>query len=215
MAILKICKPHLPYVKSDLAETWWEAFGRHWGSELIKAFLLRYLRWSPRQSSWRSSIVCSRSAYALTCCPLSVSPSLTFHIFDISSRIISCIEMKLGGRNSGYMEIKNCQNCCVPYSRWPQQQSSWKSSNHICSRTFRLSPKLVGDIWATWRFKIAKLSCSDIEDGRHLEFFKQRLLLNFVKWSGNLMRDIERTWRPRIAKIIPFRYLRCPPLKNR
>ena len=41
-------------------------------------------------------------------CPSSVvRPALAFHIFDISSRIVSRIELKLGGRYCGYMEIQN------------------------------------------------------------------------------------------------------------
>ena len=40
-------------------------------------------------------------------CPSLVSLS-TFHIFDISFRIQSRIELKLGGRHWGYMEIENC-----------------------------------------------------------------------------------------------------------
>ena len=37
-----------------------------------------------------------------------VRPSLAFHIFDISSRTVSWIELKLSGRHCGNMEIQNC-----------------------------------------------------------------------------------------------------------
>ena len=40
-------------------------------------------------------------------CP-SVRPSLTFHVFDISSWAVSQIEVKLSGRHCGNMEIQNC-----------------------------------------------------------------------------------------------------------
>ena len=36
------------------------------------------------------------------------SPSLAFHIFNISSRTISWIEPKLSGRHCGNMESQNC-----------------------------------------------------------------------------------------------------------
>ena len=36
-------------------------------------------------------------------------PSLAFHIFDISSRTISWIELKLSGRHCGNMEIQNAK----------------------------------------------------------------------------------------------------------
>ena len=56
--------------------------------------------------------LCCRSAYAMACCPLSVrlsfSQSLALHIFDVSSRTISWIELKLSGRHCGNMEIQNC-----------------------------------------------------------------------------------------------------------
>ena len=58
--------------------------------------------------------LCSRSAYAMACCPSSIHLSfvihlsLPFHIFDISSRTISWIELKLSGRHCGNMEIQNC-----------------------------------------------------------------------------------------------------------
>ena len=53
--------------------------------------------------------LCSRSVYAPACCPSSVRhQSLAFHIFDISSRTISWIEMKLSGRHCDNMEIQNC-----------------------------------------------------------------------------------------------------------
>ena len=55
----------------------------------------------------------SRSAHAMACCPLSVRPSvvrrpsvhpaLAFSIFDISSRTISWIELKLSVRHCGNM----------------------------------------------------------------------------------------------------------------
>ena len=57
--------------------------------------------------------LCSRSAYAVACCPVcpsAICPSLIFHIFDIASRTVSQIELKLGGRHWGYMEIQNCLN---------------------------------------------------------------------------------------------------------
>ena len=34
--------------------------------------------------------------------------SLAFRIFDISSRTISLIELKLSGKHCGNMEIQNC-----------------------------------------------------------------------------------------------------------
>ena len=37
----------------------------------------------------------------------SVRPSLAFHFFDISSRTISWIVLKLNGRHCGNMEIQN------------------------------------------------------------------------------------------------------------
>ena len=40
--------------------------------------------------------------------PSVVSPLLAFHIFDISSRSISWIELKLSGWHCGNMEIQNC-----------------------------------------------------------------------------------------------------------
>ena len=54
--------------------------------------------------------LCFRSAYAKACCLSSVSPSvvrllLAFHIFDISSRSVHWIELKLNGRHGCNMEI--------------------------------------------------------------------------------------------------------------
>ena len=40
--------------------------------------------------------------------PVVSRPSLAFHIFDVSSRTISWIELKLSGRHCGDMEIQNC-----------------------------------------------------------------------------------------------------------
>ena len=47
----------------------------------------------------------------------SVRPSLTFHIFDISSGSASRIELKLGGRHWGHMAIQNYINLSVPVSK--------------------------------------------------------------------------------------------------
>ena len=52
-------------------------------------------------------------SYAKACCLSSVSPSvvrllLAFHIFDISSRSVHWIELKLNGRHCCNMEIQNC-----------------------------------------------------------------------------------------------------------
>ena len=47
----------------------------------------------------------------------SVLPSLAFHFFHIFSRIVIGIELKLGGRHYGYMEIQNCSNRSVPISK--------------------------------------------------------------------------------------------------
>ena len=46
-----------------------------------------------------------------------VRPSLAFHIFDISSRIISWIELKLNGMYCGNMEIQHCQHYSVTISK--------------------------------------------------------------------------------------------------
>ena len=50
-----------------------------------------------------SSPGASRSAYSVACCLLSL---VSFHIFNIS-RLVSGIELKLGVRHCGYMEIQN------------------------------------------------------------------------------------------------------------
>ena len=50
--------------------------------------------------------LCSRTADAVACCPSSVRrPSLTFHVFDISSWTVSRIEVKLSGRYCGNSEL--------------------------------------------------------------------------------------------------------------
>ena len=46
------------------------------------------------------SVVCRAS--------VACRPSFAFHIFDISSRHVSQIELKLSGQHCDYMEIQNC-----------------------------------------------------------------------------------------------------------
>ena len=60
--------------------------------------------------------LCCRSAYAVACYP-NICPTLAFHIFHISSRTISWIELKLSWRHCDNMEIQNCSSHCVPISK--------------------------------------------------------------------------------------------------
>ena len=60
-----------------------------------------------KQNSDIFSISSPAPGQPMPCLLYVVRPYLTFHIFDISSRIVSWIELKLGGRNWGYMEIQN------------------------------------------------------------------------------------------------------------
>ena len=55
--------------------------------------------------SWHGAVLQVSSCHGL----LSViRPSLAFHIFDISSRTLSWIELKLSGRHCGNIVIQNC-----------------------------------------------------------------------------------------------------------
>ena len=53
-----------------------------------------------------------------------VRPSLAFHIFDISSRIVRRIDLKLGGRHCGYM--KKTFRIAKPF-RYPRWLPRWPS----------------------------------------------------------------------------------------
>ena len=111
--------------------------------------------------------------YAMTCCP-SVRPSLAFHIFDISSRTISWIELKLKGRHCGNMEIQNSKNRSVPISKMAAILKFFKR---------HLLPNHMFDWAETWweasqwhRFRIAKIV--PFQEAAILKFFKRHLLPN-------------------------------------
>ena len=98
-----------------------------------------------------------------------IHPSSTFHIFDIS-RIISWIELKLGGRHWTYKEVQNCE-----LHNWKSFHSNIQDGRHGCNLEtiqttsskllVRLSQNLMGGIWETWRFRLLDLFHSSIQDG--------------------------------------------------
>ena len=86
-----------------------------------------------------------------------IRPSLAFHIFDISSRTISWIKLKLSRRHCGNMEIQIAKIVQFRYPRWPSRPS-WNSSNYLSSQPqVQLSWNLMASITVTQRFKIAKI----------------------------------------------------------
>ena len=161
---LNIFKPHLlPNGKSDWAKTLWEAL-KTWRFRIAISFCYAIHDGPPQQLSWRSSIVSSPWALLQVSlcrglltrvCPSSVCLSVTFHIFDISIRIVFIIAAM-----AAILKVFNCYLLPNPvgwrgnlvegigaawrfsivrmvpfwYQRWPPWQLSWKSSNHICSQ---------------------------------------------------------------------------------
>ena len=205
MAILKIFKPHLVQNgKSDWAKTWWGMGGIRatWRFRIAKNSLLRYPRWPPQQPSWRCSIVSSPWALLqislchrlLTMvCHSSVCPSVTFHIFDISIRIVTMIAAvaailkvfncyllpnKVGWSGNlvegiGAWRFKIAKMVPFWYPRWPPWQSSWKPSNHICSRIVSLIELKRWEALACYgNTELLKSFCSNIQDGRYLEILQ-------------------------------------------
>ena len=71
--------------------------------------------------------LCSRSAYAMACCPSSICrPLLAFHIFNISSQTISWVELKLSEQHFGSMESQSCQNGSVTISKMATMAANLK-----------------------------------------------------------------------------------------
>ena len=107
--------------------------------------------WSPQQPSWRYSIVSSPVALfqvswcrgLLTMvCPSSLCPSVTFHIFDISIRIVSMITAM-----AAILEVFSCY--LLPTSKSDKAETWWKASGQH------------GDL------EMLKQFSSDIQDGHH------------------------------------------------
>ena len=94
--------------------------------------------------------------------PVVCRPSLAFHIFDISSRTISWIELKLSRRHCGNMEIQNCENRSIPISKMAALAAILKSFKR------QLLPNPKSDYAETWweasqwhrDSKLLKLFCS-------------------------------------------------------
>ena len=96
--------------------------------------------------------------------PLSFRPSLAFHVFNISSRTISWIELKLSRRHCSNMEIQNCWNRSVPISK-TAATSDWVETGWEASQWYRDS-------------KLLKLFVLISKMVAILKFFKRHLLLN-------------------------------------
>ena len=101
-------------------------------------------------------------------CPLSVVPrSLAFHFFDISSRTISWIELKLRGCHCGNMKIQNCKNRSIPISKMATMAAILKFFKR------QLLPKYKSEWAETWweasqshrDSELLKSFGSDIQDG--------------------------------------------------
>ena len=91
--------------------------------------------------------LCSRSAYAMACCPSSVRPSLAFHIFNISSGTIS---LMVGGIVATWRVriAKIAMAAILKFFKLhllPNRKSDCQSRN------------LMVGIGATQRFRIAKI----------------------------------------------------------
>ena len=104
--------------------------------------------------------------------PSVVRPSLTFHVFDISSWTVSRIEVKLNGRHFGSMEIRISKMVAMAvilkfrYPRWSPWRPSRNFSNDISSPT--VSPiELKLDGRHHRDSELLKSFRSDIQDDRH------------------------------------------------
>ena len=112
--------------------------------------------------------LCFRSVNCMSCCSLSVRhPSLAFHIFDIPSRTIDWIELKLSWMHCGNMEIQNRIAKIFPfrYPKWPLWWPSWNSSNDIF---FHSDWAQIWGITVTKKFRIAIIVSFDTQDVRHI-----------------------------------------------
>ena len=170
VTILKILKRHLlPNVKSDWAETWWEAFEKHGDSELLNSFHPDFQDGCDggRQAlgRWRFRIAkpfcydihdgchsshledLQLSAYAMVCWSWSVPhPYICQQLFTFST-----FPSEL-------------------YPWWLPWWPSWKSSVVICSWTVRwMELKIEGKHWGSkyGDLELQKWFRSDIQDGHH------------------------------------------------
>ena len=154
VAILKIFKPHLlPKDKSDWAETWLEALGRHGDLDLLKAFCYRIQNGHHGNHLKDLQLLahlelCSGTAYAVACCLLSVHPSLTFSHFGhlLQNRKLNWAGM-VGGIGATW-RVRMAKVFAFHYPKLQPLQPSWKPSNHMCSWMVSWNePKLVGRHW--------------------------------------------------------------------
>ena len=120
-------------------------------------------------------------------------------------------ELKLDGSHRIDMAILNCSNRSVPISKMAAMASIYKifmahggyleilQTSSSPKSKVGLSWNLKGGIWATWRFRITKIVCSNIQDdnnGVHLEILKKTSPPEWkVRLSWNLMGAIGSTWR--------------------
>ena len=191
VAILKIFKPHLLLNgKSDWAKTRWKALGRHGDSELLKLFC------NDIRDGCHSSHLEDLQLLAHLCSglltmvhPSSACPSVSFHIFDISIRIIiMMVTMAV------ILKVFNCY--LLPNCKSDGAETWWKSSgqhgdlellewfhsdiqfgyrgSHLENVQITSAPE-----WQVWlslnlmggigvgNSELLKLFCSNIQDGRH------------------------------------------------
>ena len=102
-----------------------------WG--IAKNILLRYPRWPPQQLSWISSIASITGALLqVSLChglltmvrSSSVHLSVTFHIFDISIRIVSMM-----AATAAILKVFSCY--LLPNSRSDRAETWWKASGQL------------------------------------------------------------------------------------
>ena len=127
-AILKFFKwHHLSTLKSDWAETWWEASQWHRDSKLLKLFhsdiqdgchsgILKFFKQhllpNPKSNWWEAS-QWHRDSKLLKWFRSNTQNGrhgghLEIHSNDISSQTLSVIELKLNGRHHSDTVIQNC-----------------------------------------------------------------------------------------------------------
>ena len=170
--------------------------GRHfWDMEIqnFQTILLRYPRWPPQQPSWSSSIVSLCCSLLTMVCPSSVCPLATFHILDISIRIIYMMPTM-----TAILKVLNCY--LLPNLKSDGAETWLKAFGQH------------GDL------ELLKWFRSDIQDGHHGSHRENLQITSAAEclvWlSLNLMGGIRVLWKFRIAKTVLFQYPRCAPSWN-